>query len=468
MLSRWPAAFPWFAHSARSVASDGLRRAAIIGVAALAALLAAVGLLAVRYASQQHAARVWIGETERVIKTVHGLTVEITDAEIAHHNYVLTGDAGFLAVYRSSLTAATTRLAKLEQLLTDNPAEETRALELARLLPAEFAKFDDVLRLAQEAGRDAALQRLQPSSTHPPMQRVRALANELIRAEESLLRTRQEDATLIERRTVTAAMFAAGLALLLIVFGGDQLLREIQRRQRLAAELQVAKEQAERAVAAKSRFLAAASHDLKQPMTVLMGTLDCIRRAGDAPPDPRHLDRAETCVVQLAQALDQLLEVARLDTGARPPRWQEFDVEPLLRRLVESCEPLAEQKHLRLRMRAPRGLAVRSDPEMLTTVLNNLVGNAIKYTRRGGVLVAARRRRDAVLIQVIDTGVGIPEDQREAIFEEFRQLEPQHSEGVGLGLSIVKRTLGTLGHRIFVRSVAGKGTSFTVELPRRR
>jgi signal transduction histidine kinase len=300
------------------------------------------------------------------------------------------------------------------------------------------------------------------------MQRVRALADDLVRAEEALLRTRQDHATEIERRTMAAAMFAAGLALLLVVFGGDQLVREIRRRQRLAAELSVAKEAAERAVAAKSRFLAAASHDLKQPMTVLMGMLDRIRRAGDRPPDPIHLDRAENCVVQLAQALDQLLEVARLDAGARPPRREEFEVGPLLRRLAERCEPLAEQKRLRLRLHAPGGLRVRSDPEMLTTVLSNLVGNAIKYTRSGGVLLAARRRGDAVLIQVIDTGVGIPDDQREAIFEEFRQLEPQRSDGVGLGLSIVKRTLGALGHPIDVRSVAGKGTSFTVELPSRR
>src|SRR5689334_2883610 len=100
MLSRWPIAFPSFPLSARAVASDGLRRAAIIGIAALAALLAAVGLLAARYASQQHAARVWIGETERVIKNIHGLIVDVTDAEIAHHNFVLTGDQGFLAVYR--------------------------------------------------------------------------------------------------------------------------------------------------------------------------------------------------------------------------------------------------------------------------------------------------------------------------------------------------------------------------------
>ncbi|MBI3516230.1 MAG: hypothetical protein HY060_19535 [Proteobacteria bacterium] len=128
------------------------------------------------------------------------------------------------------------------------------------------------------------------------------------------------------------------------------------------------------------------------------------------------------------------------------------------------CAPAALAKELDFRMVASSA-RVRTDPDMVLTILINLVGNAIKYTDRGRVLVGCRRRAGRLIIEVHDTGVGIAADHLPAIFEEFRRVEPQRRAGYGLGLSIVRQSVELLGHRVRVRSTVGRGSCFAIELP---
>src|SRR5262249_17053813 len=154
-------------------------------------------------------------------------------------------------------------------------------------------------------------------------------------------------------------------------------------------------------------------------------------------------------VDRIGRSIDQLLTASRIELGTLQPAVRETAIAPILAEVRDICGPAALAKDLDFRM-VSCAARVRTDPDMLLTVLINLVGNAIKYTDRGRVLVGCRRKADRLVIAVHDTGVGIAEDQLPAIFREFHRVEPRRSGGYGLGLSIVRQTVDLLGHRMSV------------------
>jgi signal transduction histidine kinase len=245
---------------------------------------------------------------------------------------------------------------------------------------------------------------------------------------------------------------------------------ELERRVTLAtAELRMKKEEAETATRAKSRFLAAASHDLRQPIHAL-GMF--VARLAQLPHDreTRHLiGNLEASVRAMQDLLDALLDISRLDADAVRVQLQPVPLAPLFEQLRGALMPVATDKGLRLRVR-DSSLWVQSDPTLLHRILLNLVSNALRYTGRGGVLVGCRRSRGGshVWIEVWDTGVGIPAEHQQDIFREFYQIgnpERDRSKGLGLGLNIVDRTARLLGHELKLCSVPGNGTRFQLELP---
>lgn len=227
------------------------------------------------------------------------------------------------------------------------------------------------------------------------------------------------------------------------------------------------KEEADYANLSKSRFLAAASHDLRQPMHAL-GLLFESLRPGIADPSAQEVARSITATIHTLEDLfNALLDISKLDAGVIQSNVQDIALAPLLARIESEFRPLAERKGLRFAMRAP-ALAVRSDPALLERMLRNLVGNAIQHTPRGTVMVACRRRAGAVHVEVRDSGPGIAPALHREIFQEFYQvgnLERDRSKGVGLGLAIVDRLGRILGHRVAVRSSPGRGSTFAIELP---
>ncbi|MCX7891381.1 MAG: ATP-binding protein [Burkholderiales bacterium] len=229
-----------------------------------------------------------------------------------------------------------------------------------------------------------------------------------------------------------------------------------------------AKAEAEAANQAKSRFLAAASHDLRQPLHAigLFGAaLDLRAKA----PDLRGLvAKLNASIAALDDLVNELLDVSKLDAGADRPEPRDVPVQALLDRLALDFGPLAAEKGIRLRVRPSRETA-HTDPALLERLLRNLVSNAVRYTERGGVLVACRRRGDALALEVWDTGVGIAPADRERIFEEFYQVgnaERDRSKGSGLGLAIVRRIAALLGARVALRSTPGRGSVFSVRVAR--
>lgn len=241
--------------------------------------------------------------------------------------------------------------------------------------------------------------------------------------------------------------------------------RDITEQQNHDADLRTALTQAEQANRAKSRLIAVAGHDLRQPLHTIVAALDMLRReAGLSERGRRLLGHAETAATDLDEELKALAMVSEVKQDLAP-KLEEFELNVVLEAVVRAWAPRADHKGLRLRT-SGRHLRVRSDPAMLRTILRNLVGNAVKYTSKGGVLVGARPRGRQVAIEIWDTGSGIPAHMLERIFDAFERADSTGVEGLGLGLWIVQKTAQLLCHRVAVRSVPGQGSCFSILVPR--
>lgn len=232
--------------------------------------------------------------------------------------------------------------------------------------------------------------------------------------------------------------------------------------------LRLKKEEAENASRDKSRFLAAASHDLRQPMHALGLYVEVLRREVTEPEQVKVVSRIGESIDALSGLLNSLLDISKLDAGVVFPEVGAFSLHAMLTRMAQDYAPVAADKNLRLRIRTTSAEVV-SDPVLLERILLNLLSNAMRYTAPGGsVLVACRRRGGNLHIEVRDNGGGIPAAEQQNIFREFFQLENSgrdRSKGLGLGLAIVERLAKLLGHGLMLRSAPGKGSLFAIELP---
>ena len=236
---------------------------------------------------------------------------------------------------------------------------------------------------------------------------------------------------------------------------------------RMSDELGRLYQQLEAANLAKSRFLAAASHDLRQPLHALNLFVAQLRTETEQAERNRVTAQIDAAATAMNDLFNALLDISKLDAGALAPDVTDFPLAQILQRVERTFAPAAREKGLRLRM-VPSDAWVRSDLILLERILLNLVSNAIRYTDRGGVTVGCRRRGRRLRIEVWDSGIGIPEDQRENIFGEFYQLtdsERSRRGGLGLGLAIVDRLCRLLDHRLELTSRLGRGSRFSVSLP---
>ena len=233
------------------------------------------------------------------------------------------------------------------------------------------------------------------------------------------------------------------------------------------AALAIAKSKADEASLDKTRFLAAASHDILQPLNAarLYATSLCERTLPH--PERQLATNVDASLSAVEEIFSALIEISRMDAGRMEPDISEFSLAEIFSQLLVELEPMAREKGLTLKA-MPTSLCIRSDRRMLRRVLQNFVANAIKYTRTGTVLLGARRRDQSVEVQVLDTGPGIPHDKQGVIFKEFQRLEGPGSNvrGLGLGLSIVERICRILDHPIRLHSVPRRGSTFSVTIPR--
>lgn len=247
----------------------------------------------------------------------------------------------------------------------------------------------------------------------------------------------------------------------------EALLREIEERALLAQDFLKAKEAAEQANLSKTRFLAAASHDLLQPLNAARLFIASLSEARMPPTQEGLVRRLDSALRSVEHLLGALLDISKLDARAVEAEPRPMPIAAILTPLESEFRALALARGLRLRVR-PSSAVVMSDPGQLRRIVQNLVSNAIRYTRRGGVVVGCRKRGGQLRIEVWDTGVGVAPQNLRTIFEEFRRIEDPGAageRGAGLGLAIVERAARLLGHPLEVRSRLGRGSVFSVSVP---
>lgn len=231
----------------------------------------------------------------------------------------------------------------------------------------------------------------------------------------------------------------------------------------LVEQLREQKNEAEQANISKSRFLAAASHDLRQPLHALTLFTSVLDESIQYPKVRKVVDQINASVLALQSLFNALLDISRLEAGVMKVEKSSFDLRPLFEKLANDFNPQAREKGLRMEWPGST-YAVYTDQSLLEQILRNYVSNAIRYTNSGSILITCNEIKEQIHIQVADEGVGIPEEDQQAIFEEFHQLsnpERDRSKGLGLGLAIVQRSAKLLGHDIGVESALGKGSTFS-------
>lgn len=247
--------------------------------------------------------------------------------------------------------------------------------------------------------------------------------------------------------------------------GQELLERRIEDATRL---LTAQKEEAERANLAKSRFLAAATHDLRQPMHALTLFVSALKERIQYPEVSRIVHNIESSVTAMQGMFNALLDISRLDAGVLQAHPRDFHLQALFDRLLLDFSPYASEKQIRLSI-VPTRAIVRTDPVLLERILMNLISNGVRYCTEGGVVVGCRRSKGGLRIEVWDSGPGIPAHRQKEIFQEFVQLnnpERDRNKGLGLGLAIVERMARLIGTEVAIKSVVTKGSVFSIRVPR--
>lgn len=245
--------------------------------------------------------------------------------------------------------------------------------------------------------------------------------------------------------------------------------QEITERQQIEEKLREAKTAAEQANLSKTKFLAAASHDLLQPLNAARLFVSALTEGEHETGTRMLVEKTDAALLSVEDLLEALLDISKLDAGVVQPQLDDFPLAMLLTSMQAEYAPVAKERGLDLQVLPCRAI-VHTDMRLLRRILQNFVSNALRYTRTGRVLVGCRRVADGVRIEVLDTGPGIPADKLEAVFEEFRRLEGAdrsagRDRGMGLGLAIVQRAGRMLNTPIGLRSRVGKGSAFTVTVP---
>lgn len=250
----------------------------------------------------------------------------------------------------------------------------------------------------------------------------------------------------------------------------DELSATLRRLEISNVELARQKEISEKANQSKTRFLAAASHDVLQPLHAAQLVVSTLADIQETSQGKRLIGQVERSLDTMHELLQTLLDISRLDAGVVVPNFESVSLRSVVASLLSDFRPIAEEKGLELRSRT-QDLAVWSDRRMLRRVLQNLISNSIRYTMDGTVLIGTRKRGEHVVIEVIDTGIGIPPDQEEHIFDEFhrgavaKSAEDSMNAGLGLGLAIVKRLVNAMNHELSVSTREGHGTRMSLTAP---
>ena len=442
---------------------------AILDVIVLAAVLIVQASAAGRMERRADAASAQAEEVH-----TNGLLVlyGATYAQSSLRGYLLTDQVEYLSTYPEAVAEVERGLAGLTRATAADPDYAPQLPAIRSLAHARLRIMDQTLRRAQTGRRDEALALLpQGRATQDELRdhldALMTTARARVAEARSERRAFDRRAAAMQAGLAAATVLALLIALATLAHERRTAGRAAAAQKRLNDEIIESVHRAEEADKAKSRFLAAASHDLRQPLHALSLYIATLDRRIESDQAREILSKMDGAVRSMGRLFTALLDLARLEAGILKPTPVAFDIDDLLRDVAEqSVDPSGRRARVDV---AESGLLVHSDPDLLEIVLRNLVSNAVKHSKGGRVLLGCRRAGQEVRIEIHDNGQGIAEDQLERLFSEFVRGEQAGStEGVGLGLAIVERIAKLLGHRLSVRSQVGRGSVFGITVPRTR
>lgn len=464
--------------------SRTLRKPLLAAVVGVALLLASIVLLSGYYHRQVTDARHWVRHTREVIEASHILLSQMLDLETRQRAYLLTFDETHLGSYADALNRLTADVRALQGLVADNPSQERSVVALGEVIERRLAELNRTLAFAKQGRHVAALENVRAGSGRELMDEVRVRIAGLIETEKHLLDMREQELGRVELLVVILASVGTTVAVALLIAALGLSIRETsRRRQWLAKEVGLRKQaqaagrraaraeadatrargRAETAYQDREQFLVSGAHDLRQPLHLIRMALLAI---DDAEPDKHAamLRPIRTALRMLDRTLEQFIDARRLTMDVWSPAPEPLALRDLFRAMKDAYGPVAARAGLAFRCR-PLDVWVMTDRGMTERILSNLLLNAIKYTEKGGLLFAARRRGKSVLIQVWDTGIGISRAEFEQIFREFGRAGEHDKEGLGLGLFVSGKIARALGSELAVASKLGSGSCFSFSLP---
>ncbi len=432
---------------------------ALLSLAAIVALLLAGFVSLARLGD----ARAFADRTAHVSIALQKTMTAVLDAETAGRGFLLTGEATFLASFEQAEHEVPQAFAGLRGLTSDSPPQLRRVAELERLSTARLELMKETVRLARAGQTEAAIAAVREGTGKRLMEQARAVASDVASREDALLASRLSgmriDYGLSMLVLVVAGIALLGLAVILFVID-----RDIQQRRSLERSLQ-------EAVQARERMLAIVSHDLRNPLSVVMMAAKLIERWASPDLSGERLKKHANAIVHEAERMGRLvvdlLDISKIEAGrSLHVELARRDGAEILRQSVERLEPLARARRITLAVEAsPEVYALDCDAERLHQVFSNLIGNAIKFTpEEGSVTARVAHSRGDVVFSVSDTGTGIPKAQISHLFDPYWQASASRN-GAGLGLSIVKAIVQAHRGRVWVETEEGAGSSFFCALP---
>jgi signal transduction histidine kinase/DNA-binding response OmpR family regulator len=401
----------------------------------------------------------------------------LLDAETGQRGYLLTKDESYLAPYKRSEQQLNAQFDTLARMAFNNDVLRDEVLQLRATAELKLAELRRTIRVRNDSGLNAALKVVQTNEGRNEMDKMRAIMAQMDRSPEDLFFVQGEATRQAIQRTLftTISSSLLGLGAGLLAFYLSRVTLRQEQHARLLAEQALA---ASRAVKEKSEFLANMSHEIRTPMNAILGFSDLLSAELPANGKSRNYARAiHESALSLLQLINDILDLSKVEAGMVV-----LNPEPTgLRELAELLRTVfvqqATAKGLKVDFVLAAGLphALLIDKSRLRQILVNLVGNAVKYTDRGGVTVhlgweldPAKRDRGTLTVAVSDTGIGVPAERQKEIFEPFVQVDATREaekQGTGLGLSIVSRLIQRMGGTITLRSVVGAGSTFSLRFP---
>lgn len=403
--------------------------------------------------------------TQEVRVVIDAVRESLLKMEAGQRGFLLTGQPAYLEPYTSGAAALDGQMQVLENLIADNELQTQRLHALRGMVEVRRAQLEYGLQLRQTAGMDEAVAYLQMGRGITTMQQVVNSLAAMSEEEVGLLAVRKQQ----EQRSLQLNFYLivsfGTVASILILTMLLRVRREMTARTQAVRRLDELNATLAEATAGKTRFLSAASHDLRQPLHSLSLLNAALRGQELGAPALAIVEAQKGSLDAMSSLVNRLLNISMIESGVIQRRIENVPLASLLASLEVEFLSQARAKQLQLDI-LPSPEAVRTDPTLLREIVQNLLSNAIRYTDRGRVSVRAKRDGDSVVLEVSDTGRGIPEDQLDRIFEEFHQVRHgnEETQGFGLGLSIVSRLTKLLEVSIGVSSRLGEGTAVTLKL----